>query len=200
MARTVPELEIDNLTHLVRQGAESIGLCWFNFGRTDGEPPSWQTMAEALAALDELLATAKRIRGEIEADIGPKVPKGGAVVPGVGQVGAHGSGKKESYDVDALRRVVIDRLSARVSDDRSVMVDEDGVLREPREIVTRAVSRAVEATMDVCGQTPSKSWRAGSLKGLGIDPAEYRSSEWAGWKVTVTPDIVDTNEEIEDAS
>lgn len=201
MARTQPELEIDSLTYWSRQGAESLALIWHNFGRTEGEPPSWQTMAEALVALDELLAVAKRIRGEIEATSARDIPKQATVVDGVGLVEKHGKSAKVLYDVDALRGEVCRLGGARVSDDPTVTRDEDGCALPPSEIALRAFSRGVETAFDVCGQTPSKSWRTGSLKGLGIDPAEFRSSEFAGWRVVVTPNIVDitTTEEPQDA-
>lgn len=198
MARTEPELQIDNLTYTVRQANDALALHWYNFGRTEGDPPSWQTMAESLGALDELLATARRIRGEIEAGIGREVPKVAMVVDGVGLVEKHGKSAKVLYDVDALRGEVCRLGGARVSDDPSVTRDEDGCTLPPAEIALRAFSRGVETAFDVCGQTPSKSWRTGSLKGLGIDPAEFRSSEFAGWRVSVTPGIQDSTEEPSD--
>lgn len=194
MALTEPAHIVHNLEYGARQAADNLNLQWFEFGQCPGDGPGWESYAAALAALDELLTAARRVRGEIEAACAPLMPKT-ATVPGVGLVEKHGTGKKVEWDVDGLRVEVAKVLGLRLSDDPFVTVDDDGCALPTRETVLRAVSRAVEATVDACGMTPSKDWRSGSLGALGIDPKEFKASSFAGWRVRVTPDIVDTEQE-----
>jgi len=186
----IPTHHLANLTYAANQAADSLQLSWTIYERSEGDRPSWQDQVRALDALDKLLAVTRMMRKAVESDVGPLIPPE-AVIPGIGQITTHGSGTKTRWDVDALKPVVARKLGERFSDDREIMVDEDGVVLPVREVVMRTAARSVEAMSGLLGATPSRDWRATPLKGLGIDPKEFKSEEWAGYRVSITQGIVD---------
>lgn len=195
MTKRNPGQMITGLGVRARAAALALTEAWEEYGKAAGDPPSWETFAWSLEALDRLKTAAREVRDGIEAEAAPLIPRVATAVPDVGLVEKHGSGKRVEWNVPDLQAQVAKILGGRLADDREVQFDEDGELLPRSEMIRRAVARAVEATVDACGMTKSKDWRAGSLTALGIDPKEFKASEFSGWKVRITPGIIDTTTE-----
>lgn len=160
----------------------------------DGEV-GWEDWARALAAVDALRKLLGTVRDQIEGIMAPLMPDRATAVEGVGLVEKHGSGRKTVWDAQGLSGAVSRVVGARLADDDHLYLDADtGERVPPSETVRRAVGIATEIVVACCGMSPSKAWSAGALNTLGIDPKEYKASEWGGWKVRVTPGVVDTTE------
>ena len=130
--------------------------------------------ANLLAEVRFLIGKLRDLDALIVSELLPLMDAKTVDVPGVGLLEAKRQRTKVQWDSDALRRVV---------QQRALLSPNGEVLHVSPIDAGHAVG---DAFAQVLGMTASTGWRVGGLVALGIDPDEYRSSDWGDTKVTIT--------------
>lgn len=126
------------------------------------DPLTVRERAELLKELIDLTAELNAARSEIEASLAADMESDELILEGLPPLVRHQGGRRTNWDGKRLAHVVGMR----------VLVDEDGVAKQPRPVEVAA--RVTEEIIDCAGlHRPSHGWSATALKKRGIKPSDY---------------------------
>lgn len=160
----------------------------------DADLEGWEQLAAPLLECQESL---KRLRDleRLITDVivhraGKKIE--GVMIPGLGKVDSRRGQEAPRWRGEDLGREVAKVTAARLADDPLTFFDPDsGEKIPPAATVAYVAAQVAASVVDAAGlDAASKAWRVESLKKLGINAHQFKSSSPGTWKVTVTPGLV----------